>query len=636
MRIKKLLLKTTALSLTAVILLTGCHNSRFDRFDEDKTESQTDGREPATDEPSTGNPDIDDPSTGTPGTVSDDKNPKDKEFTDEEKAVQADFDEFLTDVYVESMSYSAVSTHFDLKDPEAFGITEFDSLWGDFNIEDYENAKADDEELYNELIAFDYSALTYDQQLTYDTFEAFLENSMVLDEYFYFSEYLSPSSGAQFELPLLLSEYAIYDEDDIKEYLEVLAGCDEYVASLLEYEKWRAEQGYALTDTAIDEVIQQCNDILSAPEPAFLSVICGVIDNCDFLTADAKESYKAEIRQLAMDNFIPAYQSIVTELGKLKGSRSVDGGLCQYDNGKEYYESLVRLYTGSDKTMDELIDAIDEEMSSCLMNYSLLLAKDPELVNKAYGELEYIYSEPNDILTNLMTMLQEDFPAPVCEEYDLKYVAESMESSSNPAFYLIPQYDNYTRNIIYVNNSEEYADMDLFPLLAHEGMPGHMYQNNYFLSLNPHPIRSLLHFSGYAEGWAKYVEHYSYTWSGLEEAVGQVLITDDIYGFGLYSRIDIGINYEGWNLEDVEEYITGYGIGAEFAQELYDLFINDPATYLQYYIGRLEIQELRDEAEDLLDNDFDIKDFHTLILTVGPTYYDIIQERMYMWIEENQ
>lgn len=633
MRIKKLLLKTTALSLSAVILLSGCHNSRFDRFQENESQTKNEEQESGTND---NEPETKDPSAGKPGTVSGDKNPVDKEFTDEEKAVQEDFDDFLTDVYVEAMSYSVVSTHFDLKNPEAFSITEFDSIWGDFNIEDYENAKADDEELYKELTSYDYSALTYDQQLTYDTFAEYIENSMILDEYFYFGESLSPSSGAQFELPLLLSEYAIFDEDDIKEYLEVLASCDEYIASLLEYEKWRSENGYALTDNAIDEVIEQCNDILSAPEPAFLSVINEVIDGCDFLTDDAKASYKTQIKQLAFDNFVPAYQSIVSELGKLKGSRSVDGGLCQYDGGKEYYEALIRLYTGSDKTVDELIETIESEMYSNLMSYSMLASKDPQLTEKAYGELEYIYTEPDEILTNLMIMLQEDFPAPACEEYDLKYVAESMESSSNPAFYLIPQYDNYTRNIIYVNNNEEYADMDLFPLLAHEGMPGHMYQNNYFLSLNPHPIRSLLHFSGYAEGWAKYVEHYSYTWSGLEEAVGQVLTIDDVYGFGLYSRVDIGINYEGWDLADVEEFIVGYGIGAEFAQELYDLFINDPSTYLQYYVGCLEIEELRDEAEELLEDDFNIKDFHTFILTVGPTYYDIIQERMYMWIEEIQ
>lgn len=614
MKRKDFLLKLTALSLSVIMLFTGCHNSRFDRFTDD--ESTTNQTEISTEESTT-------KSTQDPV-----KDPD----SDEAKAVQESFDQFLTDEYVSSMSYSLVSTHFDLKEPEKFGITEYESIWGDFSVEESDSEESEDKEFYDTLLTYDYDLLTYDQKLTYDTLKAYLENSMALDEYYYFSEYLSPSSGTQFELPLILSEFAIYDEDDIKDYLDVLSSCDEYVNSLLEYEKWRAEQGYAMTDDAIDEVIEQCNDILSADEPAFLPVINEVIDQCDFLSSEAKENYKSQIKQLAIDNFIPAYQNIISELGKLKGSRSVEGGLCKYDGGKEYYEALVRLYTGSDKSLDELIEVIESDLYSGIMKLSRLMAKDPDITTKMYGELDYAYTDPDEILTNLMTMLQEDFPAPVCTEYDLKYVAKSMESSSNPAFYLIPQYDNYTRNIIYVNQNEEYADMDLFPLLAHEGMPGHMYQNNYFLSLNPHPIRSLLHFGGYAEGWAKYVEHYSYNWSGLDSNIAEALAIDDGFGFALYSRVDIGVNYEGWNTDDIADFLDDYiVVDEDITLELYNLFINDPATYLQYYIGRLEIEELRDDAEDMLGDDFDIKEFHTFILTVGPTYYDIIRDRMNTW-----
>lgn len=610
MRTKHLFTKLTALTLSVVLILSGCHNSRFDRFSENETK-----------EPS--------------GITSDISkyNPKDKTFTDSEKAVQRDFDDFLTELYVESMSYSMVSTHFDLANPEAFGITEYESIWGDYSAESFDSADDDDKELYNDLLSYDYSALTYEQQLTFDTLKAYLENCETIDKYYYFSEPLSPASGIQFQLPLILSEYAIYDEDDIKDYLTVLSTCDDYINSILEYEKWRAGKGYALTDASMDEAISQCEDILSAPEPAFLSVICDTVDECDFLTSDAKEGYKTQIRQLAADNFVPAIQSIIDTLNDLKGSRTVDGGLCQYDGGKKYYEDLVRLYTGSSKTVDELITIVETDIYGCISRVQRLYKSNPDLYNQMMGELEYIYSEPDDIISYQMSALLEDFPEPACTDFTVKYVAESMESSSNPAYYIIPPYDNFKRNIIYVNGSEEYAHMDLFPTLAHEGVPGHMYQNNYFLSLNPNPVRTLIQFNGYAEGWAKYVEHYSYDWSGLDETVGEALAIDDAFGFALYSRIDIGVNYEGWQLDDVKDFISKYGIDSSFASELYETFINDPATYLQYYFGRLEIEELRSEASDLLKSDFDIKEFHRFILETGPTYFDIILDRMHMWIE---
>ena len=587
MQRKNLLTRLTALVLSASLLLSGCHNNSPDSPNDNET-----------------------------------------------KAIQKSFNDFLTETYVDSMSYSMVSTHFDLVHPEDFGITEYESIWGDYSAEAFDSAVDEDRELYNDLLSYDYSALTYEQQLTYDTLKTYLENSETIDKYYYFSESLSPASGIQFQLPLILSEYAIYDEDDIKNYLTVLSTCDDYVNSILEYERWRAGKGYALTDTSMDEAVSQCEDILSASEPAFLPVICDTIDKCDFLSADEKENYKTQIRQLAVDNFIPAIQNIIDTLKDLNGSRTVDGGLCQYDGGKEYYEDLVRLYTGSSKTLDELIAIVETDIYDCLNRMRKLLKSDPDILNRMTGELEYIYSEPDEIISYQMSAILDDFPEPACTDYTLKYVAKSMESSSNPAYYILPPYDNYRRNIIYVNGSEEYAGMDLFPTLAHEGVPGHMYQNNYFLSLGPHPVRTLMQFNGYSEGWAKYVEHYSYKWSGLDEAVGEALAIDDSFGFALYSRIDIGVNYEGWQLDDVKDFISKYGIAPSHASVLYETFINDPATYLQYYFGRLEIEELCSEAANLLKSDFNIKEFHRFILETGPTYFDIILDRMYMWIEE--
>ncbi len=602
------LLRLIIISISSLILLSSCTKGVMDYIREDETKP----------------------------IVEQTLNSKDATFTDEEKTVQGEFETFLDELYLDAMSYSMVSTHFDLHNPEAIGITEFDTIWGEDFLESYESALDDDKELLATLKEFDYDALTYDQQLIYDTLYAYAENSCTLDTYYYFSEPFSPSSGVQFELNLILSEYAINDKDDLDDYVEVLKSCDEYVDELLEYEKWRANNGYALTDSAIDDVIEQCQDILAADEPAFLPVIRDVVDSCDFLSEAEKTAYKETITTEATANFTPAYQNIVSTLKSLKGSRKTEGGLCNYDNGSEYYEALIRLYTGSAKDIDTLIDTIDSAVSSTLLKYYSISLRDPDVQNKISGQLTYAKSEPDEILAYLMEMLESDFPTPVCRDYSLKYVAESMESSSNPAFYLVPPYDNYTHNIIYVNNNEEYDSMDLFPLLAHEGTPGHMYQNNYFLSLNPNPVRTLLGFSGYAEGWAQYVENYSYKWSGLEESVADMLVANGDFGFALYCRVDIGVNYEGWDVDDIEEYLSQYLTDISFSEELYELFINDPGVYLQYYVGYLEILELRDTAEEQLGDKFDIKEFHRFFLEVGPTYYDIILTRMNMWMQEQK
>ena len=290
---------------------------------------------------------------------------------------------------------------------------------------------------------------------------------------------------------------------------------------------------------------------------------------------------------------------------------------------------------GSDKSVEDIIDAVESSLYNNVVKASLLYSKDSDLPDKLSQPLEYIKTEPEEILTYLTDMLKTNFPAPATTNYELKYVAESMQSSSNPAFYIIPPYDNSDRNIIYVNPNEEYEHMDLLPLLAHEGLPGHMYQNTYFLSLNPHPVRTLFSFNGYSEGWAKYVEHYSYKWSGLDENVADMLVIDDQFGFAIHSRVDLGVNYEGWTVEDVGEFLEMYLGDSSLAKDLYELSINDPGIYLQYYVGELELLDLYNEAEELLEDDFSEKEFHEFFLSVGPTYYDIIRERMLMWIDEN-
>ena len=631
MKKKIYLSKIIALSLTVIMAFSACHNSRFDRNNNEKTTDSVveNTTEDSTKEKETETTD----NQKEPEKPASDKNEKNKKFTADEISIQEEFNEYLDEQYRETLSYSLVSTHFELMNPESFGITEFESIWGDVTFgDDVDDTDESNEEALKELKEFDYSALTYDQQLTYDTLVAYLENSKALDDYYYFASAFSPSSGAQFELPLILSEYALYDEDDVKDYLTVLESCDEYMNALIEYEKWRSTNGYTLTDQAIDDVIEQCNDILSSTEPAFVAAISESIDKCDFITTDAKENYKTTIKQLATDNFIPAYQKLAAELIKLKGTRSVEGGLCNYDNGEEYYEALIRQYVGSGKSVDELIDAVDESLYENILRISMIYARDSDIYTKISEPLNYIETEPDKILSYLTDMLKTNFPKPATTKYDLKYVAKSMESSSNPAFYLLPPYDNSDRNIIYVNPSEEYKDMDLLPLLAHEGLPGHMYQNTYFLSLNPHPVRTLLSFNGYSEGWAKYVEHYSYKWSGLDENVADMLAVNDQFGFAIHSRVDLGVNYEGWDVKDIEDFLADYIEDTSIAEELYELSINDPGIYLQYYVGELELTELYEEAEDLLDDDFNEKEFHEFFLSVGPTYYDIIRERMLMWI----
>ena len=84
--------------------------------------------------------------------------------------------------------------------------------------------------------------------------------------------------------------------------------------------------------------------------------------------------------------------------------------------------------------------------------------------------------------------------------------------------------DRYLDCVIYINNGSVSSSEDLYTTLAHEGYPGHLYQNVYFLSNCTSPVRTVLSFGSYVEGWATYVENYAYTTdNGLSPELGQLL-----------------------------------------------------------------------------------------------------------------
>lgn len=175
--------------------------------------------------------------------------------------------------------------------------------------------------------------------------------------------------------------------------------------------------------------------------------------------------------------------------------------------------------------------------------------------------------------------------------------------------------------------------MDMVSLLAHEGFPGHMYQSTYFYNSSPDKVRSLFFYSGYLEGWGLYAELYSYELTGLDDDVAKFCRLGSCLSYDIYCLADIGINYDGWDLNDTKDFVTGLGYSNDIAKEIYETLIGDPCAYLTYYVGYLEFIEMRDYAISELGTSYNTKLFHKFILDIGPAPFSIIKERFYDWVD---
>ncbi len=346
------------------------------------------------------------------------------------------------------------------------------------------------------------------------------------------------------------------------------------------------------------------------------------------MTEKEKSDYIQENALAISDYVFPAYERMTEELEQLKGSGKNEKGLVYFPKGKEYYELLARQSTGSRRSVEELKDLTRRQINEDLTAMEQVLGLTTKEAKEAAAVITDKKAE--QILEQLKEGSKTAFPEPPQTKLEVKYVPEAMEEHLSPAFYMIPAIDNSQQNVIYINRARMGNDMTLFTTLAHEGYPGHLYQTIYYESTHPDPIRSLLDFGGYVEGWATYAEMGSYYLMGLSKEQATLLQKNASIILALYALADIGIHYDGWSVEDTEAFFKNYGITDKDAVgEIYKLILGSPANYLKYYIGYVEFLELKKMWVDEKGKDFLQKEFHSAVLKIGPAPFEIVED--YMW-----
>lgn len=536
------------------------------------------------------------------------------------------FQSFTKEVFCQEVSSNSISLHYSLKEPEKYGIKEAPVTFGGFTTDSNE-AAASLENLRAALDRFSYDSLSVENQLTYDVLDYYLNMAEKNTDYLLYNEPLGLVSGIQTQLPVLLSEYQFYDEEDVDTYLKLMQSTPEYFESLIAFEKQKSAAGLFMADYSADTVISQCTAFMEMGESNYLiSTFVERIKQLG-LSSEAQSRYIKRNAQMLQSYVLPAYNQLISAVQSLKGTGKNEEGLCHLPDGKAYYEQIVAESTGSEKTVPELEDLTRRQIISDLeaMEEVLNIAGDQAKETAAMEE-----SNPVTILNELERKTGGAFPEPPETVTQVKYVPEAMEEHLSPAFYMIPAIDNTAENVIYVNQSHMSNNLTLYTTLAHEGYPGHLYQTVYYAGTDPDPLRSIFNFGGYVEGWATYAEMCSYYLSSLSKEQATLLQKNSSIVLGLYALADMGIHYDGWSRIDTVAFFKNYGIkDAKTIERIYELIIGSPGNYLKYYIGYVEFLELKKEWAAKKGNHFSQKEFHEAVLSVGPAPFALVEE--YMW-----
>ncbi len=546
----------------------------------------------------------------------------------EERDENAAFEKYTDEMFCSEVSANTVNLHYTLKEPERFGIEEEDATLGSFET-DPDMIRASAENIRCSLEEFDYRELDTQNRITYDILEYQLKLSEKNADYILYGEPLGLVSGAQTQFPVVLSEYQFYDRQDVDTYLALLEESGEYFDSLIRFEREKAAAGLFMADYALDTVLEQCQAFLDMGDGNYLySTFADRIEEVDELTDEEKSEYMQDNALAVTDHVFPAYEQLIMALEELRGSGENEKGLVYLPDGKEYYEMVVRESTGSDRSVEEMEDLTRRQMTDDIEAMEQVLGITPGEAREAAASMGQESAER--ILSMLKDGITETFPEAPETVLEVKYVPEEMEEHLSPAFYMIPAIDNTQENVIYINQAHMNDDLTLFTTLAHEGYPGHLYQTVYYESTDPAPIRNIMDFGGYVEGWATYAEMGSYYLTPLSREQATILQKNSSVILGLYALADMGIHYEGWSRMDTVAFFSNYGItDAETIEHIYELIIGSPGNYLKYYIGYVEFLELKKDWIEEKGEDFSQKKFHEAVLEVGPAPFEIVEE--YMW-----
>ena len=536
------------------------------------------------------------------------------------------FRTFTRSLFQTEVSANTISLHYTLRSPSDYGIADIPATYGSLSS-DPVAAKASVRNVLSSLQEFDPGTLSSENALTFKILDTYLKNASTGTDYLLYQEPLGPVSGIHTQLPVLLSEYSFYDTQDVETYLALLKETPSYFDSVIRFEQKKAASGLFMPDYQADSVLDTCQSFIDMGKENYLvSTFNERIASLDLLPENKKDSFQKENMKLVTEEIYPAYQSLITAIKSLKGKGMNEQGLSHFPYGKKYYEYLVRQTTGCNESISRLRlmtrAQILEDLSAM---QKVLFPADAALTQASVLE----QTSPDSMLDDLRSKITDTFPEIPDVDFQVKYVPESMQDYLSPAFYMIPAIDNLTENVIYINNGQTASGLNLYTTLAHEGYPGHLYQTVYFSASEPDPIRSILDFGGYVEGWATYAEMMSYYLAPLPKTEASLLQKNSSVILGLYALADMGIHYDGWSVTDTVRFFSDYGINDPNAvQSVYKLIIGSPANYLKYYIGYLKFYELKKEMADALGNQFSQKEFHRAVLDVGPAPFEIVYDEV--------
>lgn len=562
-----------------------------------------------------------------------------------EAAQAADINTLFADYDAAQLALSPLSKSYR-------GIRDGDyALWGDLS----DAGDVASQQLLQSTAAkmranFDLADLEVGDALSYRLFEAQAKRSAA-SHTFRRNEYIfDQMNGSQSRMPaFLINIHRVSHVDDAAAYISRIEKLGPAMDQLITEAKSRADAGVMPPDWVYPYVISDIENLLGAGDDnAILKDFAEKVGNLKLseagstaLTDQAVAAWNSSARL--------AYERLLAEMKRQQAIAPTDDGVWRFKDGAAYYEALLKNYTTTDLTADEIhdiglseVERIHGEMRAIMKQVEFEGSLQDFFQFTRTGD-QFFYTSREEYIADarakidaLGEKMPEFFGTLPTDPLTIKAVEAFREKSAGKAFYQSPAPDGSRPGTYYVNlyNLRDMSKNELEALAYHEGLPGHHLQRSIQTGLGDVPaFRRFGGVTAYSEGWGLYSEE-------LGKDMG--FYQDPYSDFGRLGMelwracrlvVDTGIHHKRWSREKAIQYLTDNTPNPDGdIRKAIERYVVYPGQATAYMIGKLKIMELRSRAQTELGDAFDIRGFHDVILENGPVPLSIMEENVDAWI----
>ncbi|MCU8091489.1 DUF885 domain-containing protein [Shewanella sp. SM20] len=562
---------------------------------------------------------------------------------------------------VVKMAFESPETLTSLGFLESVGITGHNAELDDDSPEAMDKTFAQVRDLRETLLSYSDADLDENQRISKDIALYLADFALVSEPYRYHNYPLNQLFGVQNGYPSFMqAQHQVHSVGDAENYLSRLQKVKLKFAQTLEGLKIREAKGIIPPKFVIERVLTEMNDFVATPiqDNILYSSFKTKLADTD-ISADEQARLLAAAEADIKGYVHPAYQLFIDYLTQLQAKAGTDDGYWALPNGNLAYEQLLKFFTTTNYTADEIhakglaeVDRIQNEIMTILAAEGYDISQGFSVAIEALAADPKFYYEDSDagraqILVDYQAILDE-VNAGLGDAFRIRpeagmevvRIPEFKEKTAPGAYYQQPAIDGSRPGRFYANLYDIKATpkYGMRTLAYHEGIPGHHFQIAVAMELEGMPlIRKMAPFTAYIEGWALYSERLAWELGFQKDPFDNIGRLQAELFRAVRLVVDTGIHHSRWTREQAIDYMKkNTGMSDRDVTAEIERYIVMPGQATAYKVGMMKILELREKAKLALGDKFDLRDFHDVVLKNGAVPLDILETLVDRYIADKK